>query len=324
MTSSKTILNISGVTKSFSKAHFSEAMLLRGISLEINRGQITALVGSNGAGKTTLFNMISGFDRPTSGMITYHTKTGASHCIFCASNDNSLRVSSLPPHKIAGLGIGRLFQDVHIFKNMCLVENVMCASKNKTGETPFLKLFNKNTRHIEAERAARAEKIIMELLKETFSPFEVVYPKKKAIIWGFLSQFFKILKTNYIVYGDIFSPPFSKVIREQILLRDASDFSFGQQKLLSLAMLFMGDYDLLILDEPTAGVNPKITQKILNTLKIMVDDFGKTVFMIEHNMDAVHQIADYCYFMNNGLITHQGSPKEVFSSPTVMREYLGI
>jgi branched-chain amino acid transport system ATP-binding protein len=103
-----------------------------------------------------------------------------------------------------------------------------------------------------------------------------------------------------------------------------SAFSYGEQRLLSLAGLFMGDYSLLLLDEPTAGVNPKYMETLKGIIRQMVVDGSKTVFLIEHNMQFVNGIADTCVFLEGGRIAVQGKTESVLSNQAVRNSYLGI
>ena len=317
MTKAQTILEIDGITKRFfGKSTDESLLLLKGIDLEIEKGKITALIGANGAGKTTLFNIISGFTRPHSGSIILYDDEECAHNLI-----------SLPPHQIANLKIGRLFQDLCIYKNMSLIENVMIATSEKDGEFPFSSFFKKGGKAAEEKRGNRAKEIINNLLGDTFTQEKLSSHESKKDKASKKNSFFSLLSSitsRYEKYGDVFIPPLSRLIDDDTLLRDASDFSFGQQRLISLAALFMGDYDLLLLDEPTAGVNPEIIEKILKTIKDMAKKSGKSIFMIEHNMDAVLKVSDYCYFMDEGNIKHFGSPADVLGNPKVRREYLGI
>jgi len=317
MNRTQTILEIDGISKRLHGRGNQESFLvLEDIDLEVKRGKITALIGSNGAGKTTLFNVISGFSRSDSGSI-----------IFYDEQMNTYNLLPMSPYQIASLGIGRLFQNLSVFKNMSLIENVLIGSGEKDGEFPFASFFKKSIRVVEQNRTRMAEDIIDKVLGDTYTKTELDFGERKK---EKLSQKFRFLHplsrfvSRYKRYGDIFDTPLSKMIKNDIFYRDASDFSFGQQRLISLACLFMGDYDLLLLDEPTAGVNPQIIEKILNAIEKMAKESGISVFMIEHNMDAVLKIADYCYFMDDGIITHFGSPADVLGNPKVRREYLGI
>ena len=240
------------------------------LNLFIPKGKITALIGGNGAGKTTLFNIISGFIEADSGDVVFQ------------GNPKEISLLKLPPHKITRLGIGRMFQDSHIFQGMTVLENMLIADHNNFGEMPFVSLFkNKKDYEIEKQRMAKAREIFNELFGEN-NPF-----------WQ---------KRNDL----------------------AGTLSFGQQRLLGLARLFMGNYKLVLLDEPTAGVNPKIIKQILNIIRKLVNEKGITVFLIEHNMKVVLELADFCSFMSHGKITAFGTPSDVIGNDEVRKTYLGM
>ena len=101
-------------------------------------------------------------------------------------------------------------------------------------------------------------------------------------------------------------------------------FSGGEQRLLSLAGLFMGEHSLLLLDEPTAGVNPKYIESIKGIIRRMVDDGKKTVLLIEHNMPFIGGVADSCAFLEKGRIDIHEATEKVLSNPKVRNSYLGI
>ncbi len=323
----ETILEINDISKRFFGMKPEESFwVLNEIDISIRRGKISALIGSNGAGKTTLFNIISGFLHPDAGSIVFFNSAGDSHCFVNASDNKSKRSLSIPPHRIAALGIGRLFQDVKMYPHLSLIENIIMGSQNRLGEYPF-SYYKKKNRKIEYERLHKAIRIADQVMGDSLSeeipdlqPTQSIqhkpkfWPYNKYITW----------KNSYNNYGDIFVNPIFSSIHNDVLLRNAGEFSFGQQRLIALAGLFMGEYDLLLLDEPTAGVNPKIINKILKMIRHYVDAFGKTVIMIEHNMEAVLQIADDCYFMDDGYIKHFGSPADILGNPKVRREYLGV
>jgi ABC-type branched-subunit amino acid transport system ATPase component len=103
----------------------------------------------------------------------------------------------------------------------------------------------------------------------------------------------------------------------------AENLSYGQQKLLAIARLLANDADLFLLDEPTAGVNPKMIEKLLELIRRLSFQ-GKTIIIIEHNMNVVIKIADWVYFMSNGQVTSFGLPQDVLGDPEVRRAYIGI
>jgi len=101
------------------------------------------------------------------------------------------------------------------------------------------------------------------------------------------------------------------------------NLSYGQQKLAAIARLLAMDADALLLDEPVAGVNPGLAEKLLETVRRLADE-GKTVALIEHNMNAVLDVADRAYFMNDGRRMASGKPSDVLSDPDVRAAYVGL
>lgn len=103
----------------------------------------------------------------------------------------------------------------------------------------------------------------------------------------------------------------------------AENLSYGQQKLLSIARLLAAEADVLLLDEPTAGVNPAMIGQILKVARNLAEQ-GKTVVIIEHNMNVVVEVADWVYFMDDGQIVSFGLPGDVLADPEVRRAYIGL
>lgn len=275
---SDTILNIDSIRKSFvrnivnvrGKDEDERFYLLDDIDLLIPKGKVTALIGGNGTGKTTLFNIISGFFKADEGKISFQP------------NGSLREISGLNAYKIARLGIGRMFQDNHIFQNMTVLENMLIADHDFFGERPFQSiLFFRKNNDIEKQRTEKAEKIFIDL------------------------------------FGA--DNPFLKMKDDK-----AKNLSYGQQRLLGLARLLMGDYKLLLLDEPTSGVNPVVIDKIKEIISYFVEKKNMTVFLIEHNMSFVLDVADFCHFMSKGIIATGGTPEDIIGNPEVRKTYLGI
>ena len=103
-----------------------------------------------------------------------------------------------------------------------------------------------------------------------------------------------------------------------------SEFSYGEQRLLSLACLLMGEDNLLLLDEPTSGVNPRYIYIIGQLIRRMVAERGISVLMIEHNMHFVRDIADDCAFLDDGIIANYGKAEDVLNDSEVRNSYLGL
>lgn len=272
------ILELDGITKSFvrniinvrGEEEDERFFIVDDLDLMIPRGKITALIGGNGAGKTTLFNIISRLLEADSGEMHYFR------------DGKSLSLKKLLPYQVTRTGIGRLFQDSHIFPEMSVLDNMLMADENDFGEIPFVAILKPN-------RNALSEKARLE--------------KARA------------------VFADLFGEnnPFWEK-REH----PAGSLSYGQQRLLGLARLLMGKYDLVLLDEPTAGVNPQIIQQSMDIIRRMVTEKSMTVFLIEHNMKVVLEVADFCCFMSHGKITAFGTPEDVIGNDEVRRTYLGV
>lgn len=101
----------------------------------------------------------------------------------------------------------------------------------------------------------------------------------------------------------------------------ASDLSYGQQKLLTLACCLATEARILLLDEPVAGVHPEMTFRILNLLR-QFRDAGKLVVFVEHDMSFVRELADQVIVMDEGKVTAKGPPREVLERPEIMEAYL--
>lgn len=258
------VLVIERVSKSFGRV---QAVVE--VSLKIERGSVTALIGPNGAGKTTLFNLISGLLRPDEGSIRFQQSQEGGH-----------ELSGLKPWEVARLGVGRLFQDVHIFRRMTVLDNVLAGFRRGSGEDLLRSVFARRRFKDELSREAGEAR---ELLK-------------------------------FVGLAD----------------RDSSlggELSHGQQKLLAVAMLLAADSELLLLDEPTAGLGADMIEKMRRLIKQLVGfGGGKTVVIIEHNLTVVNQIADWCGVMDRGELTYfgRGGVNEVFDDPARRGAYIGL
>lgn len=317
-----TILNIDSIRKSFvrnivnirGKNEDEKFYVLEDIDLMIPKGKITALIGGNGTGKTTLFNIISGFIKADEGKIEFKP------------NGKFTNLTNLKAHNIARLGIGRMFQDNHIFQNMTVMENMLIADENFFGERPFEPIINyKKSKTEEEQRIKKAEKILTDLFgnDKPFLKMKNDKAKNLSYIQKILSYVQKkLLGLAILLMGN--DNLFMKMKNDIAKNDKAKNLSFGQQRLLGLARLLMGDYKLLLLDEPTSGVNPQIIEKIKEIIKYFVEQHGLTVFIIEHNMKFVLDVADFCHFMSKGKIAVSGTPEDIIGNPEVRKTYLGI
>lgn len=249
------LLEIEGISKSFGGIR-----AVRDVSLSIRRGTITSIIGSNGAGKTTLFNIIDGYLNADGGSASYKGR----------------RIDRLSPAQRAAIGIGRLWQDIRLFRNMTVLENLLTATKNNPGEKLSNYLLSyKSIRRAEAENLHSAEKTL-----------------------GLIGL---------------------RVKRNTL----AQDLSYGQQKLLAIGRLLMNDADLLLLDEPTAGVHPILVDEVMALIKKLATE-GKTILMIEHNVVKAISVSDWVFVMDRGRLEISGEPQSVFSDPHLKEVYLAV
>jgi len=103
----------------------------------------------------------------------------------------------------------------------------------------------------------------------------------------------------------------------------AGDLSFGQQKLLEFAMALMTQPKMLLLDEPTAGINPTLINGLMNRLQRVNTEFGITLFVIEHNMRVIMNLAEYIYCLAHGELLAEGKPDQIQNDQRVIDAYLG-
>lgn len=243
-----TIIDVSSVSKSYGGVKANTD-----ISLTVETGGITGLIGPNGSGKTTLFNSIVGYHPIDEGSIKFEGQ----------------EISKMLVPEIARLGLLRTFQQTRIYGEMNCVENMLISLPHR--KLSLMDAFKKNTR---ADRDKA----------EQFLDFVGLYEKR------FLQ---------------------------------AGSLSFGQQKLLEFAMALMNEPTVLLLDEPTAGINPTLINGLIDRLKRANTEFGITLFIIEHNMRVIMNMADKIYCLAHGQMLAEGSPTDIQDDQRVIDAYLG-
>jgi ABC-type branched-subunit amino acid transport system ATPase component len=243
-----TIIDVSSVSKSF-----GGVVANKEVSLSVNTGAITGLIGPNGSGKTTLFNSIVGYHPIDSGSIQFEGR----------------EISKLSVQQIARRGLLRTFQQTRIYGAMDGVQNMLISLPHrKMSIFDALKTFTR-------EDYERADHLL---------EFVGLYEKR-------------MLKSG--------------------------DLSFGQQKLLEFAMALMNEPTCLLLDEPTAGINPTLINGLIDRLRRANTEFGITLFVIEHNMRVIMNMAETIYCLAHGEMLAQGTPDEIQNDQRVIDAYLG-
>lgn len=241
---------------------------LRAVSdfnLDLYKGELVGLIGPNGAGKTTVFNMLSGIYVPTEGQVSFWDR-----------NDNVKIVNKKSPAYLNKIGIARTFQNIRLFGNLTVADNVRIAMHSRRTAGPLSVLFRTPRFRLDEERMTVR---VQELLK-----------------------LFKISnKENEL----------------------AKNLPYGEQRKLEIARALAANPELLLLDEPAAGMNPQETQELMNLISFIRKEFKLTILLIEHDMKLVMGICERILVLDYGRIIASGTPEEIQSNPQVIKAYLG-
>lgn len=229
------------------------------LSMHIQRGTITSLIGPNGAGKTTVFNLICGIHHPDAGEIML----------------NGRRISHLPPHKVATIGVGRTFQNIRLFPSLTVREHIDLSQYGFAKASLMGEIVGTPTgRRDRSATSERTEEILQ--------------------IIG-IGEFAHELAVN---------------------------LPYGLQRKVELARALAVGVDLILLDEPTAGMNISESDSVMQLIKGLLD-LGITVLLVEHDMRVVMRSSSVIWVMNQGSIIACGAPEEVRKNRLVVEAYLG-
>ncbi len=249
-------LQIKGVT-----VRFGGLVALRSVDISVPEGGVLAVIGPNGSGKSTLFNVITGLTHAESGSIRLYGE----------------EILGLKPHAIARKGIARTFQNLRLFTNLTVMENVLIGQHSRLRAGPLGAVLHLPGTKTEEKRARER---VLEIIAN---------------------------------FGNRLVPR---------ITQNVSALSYANRRRVEVSRALASNPRILLLDEPTAGMNPAETLELAEQIKAL-HKLGLTIIVIEHKLDVVVRLADTVIVLDHGEKIAEGRPEEVRQNEEVLRAYLG-
>jgi len=249
-------LEIRGVT-----VKFGGLVALNNVDITVPSGGVVAVIGPNGSGKSTLFNAITGLVQAESGSVKLHGE----------------EILGLPPHEVLKRGVARTYQNIRLFTNLTVLENVLVGQHARLHTGPFGAVIRPPGTRAEEEAARRWGMDIIGLFGNRLTP-----------------------RANQTVGG----------------------LSYANRRRAEVARALASKPTILLLDEPTAGMNPAETLELAEQIKSL-NDIGLTILLIEHKLDVVTTLAETVVVLDHGEKIAEGKPADVRRNEAVLTAYLG-
>lgn len=240
--------------------NFGGIRAVEGVSFAVEPGEVFSIIGPNGAGKTTIFNMISRIYTPSAGKLIF----------------NGEDITNVPPHQIANRGIARTFQNIELFANATLLQNLLIG------------------RHCHSQVGLLAQFGFLPSVRRA----EIAHREKAEEVIEFLGL---------------------QRYRDQLI----ANLPYGVRKVVELGRALCIEPKLLLLDEPSSGLNVEETEEMGYWIEDIKQDLGVTIIMVEHDMKLVHAVSDRVMALASGRILALGTSSEVQNDPEVIRAYIG-
>ena len=252
---SRALLTVEDLRKNFGGVN-----ALDGVTFSLAEGELAGLIGPNGSGKTTAFNLLTGVLKPSSGSIRFRGEA----------------VAGNPPERNARLGMARTFQNIRLFRELPVIDNVMVGvhMRHGPGFVPTV---------LRLPSAQKAERDIRE---RAMAALEVLGLARRA---------------------------------KEIV----GSLPYGDQRKVEFARALATEPSLLLLDEPTAGMNPQETADLGETIRRLHGELGITTLLVEHDMKMVMGLCRHIVVVNQGVVLASGAPEVIQSNPKVIEAYLG-
>lgn len=245
--------------------NFGGIRAVEGVSFAVEPGEVFSIIGPNGAGKTTIFNMISRIYTPSAGKLIF----------------NGEDITDIPPHMIAARGIARTFQNIELFANATLLQNLLIG------------------RHTFSQHGHSRVGLLAQIgFLPSVRRAEIAHREKAEEVIEFLGL---------------------QRYRDQLI----ANLPYGVRKVVELGRALCIEPKLLLLDEPSSGLNVEETEEMGYWIEDIKQDLGVTIIMVEHDMKLVHAVSDRVLALAGGRILALGTSTEVQNDPEVIRAYIG-